>query len=312
MILAGGGGHTGYGYSLANHLYEHAELHFLVPLGDEASFRKLINLGKVNYLIKARGPKTSNIYFVPRLVKSFINSSKYVNQSFDVVVSTGSNFCFPPAIWAWIRNIPIVNIESPVRFTKPALTTRFLEPISAITALHWIEQKKILDGVVVGPILPETGYDTWDGGYILVTGGTYGHRTLFEAVSKTDLDNVVLQTGKINPGDYEIIHPDWKVFSYSDDFLRVLAGAEVVVTHFGSTVLEAISLGKPAVIVPNPAWTRTVGVEDAMRLAEKVNALVLSDITPDKLKAAIEKAKRKKPYSFPNGAKKLASLILKL
>lgn len=31
LILAGGGGHTGYGYALAQRLYGKANLHFLVP-----------------------------------------------------------------------------------------------------------------------------------------------------------------------------------------------------------------------------------------------------------------------------------------
>lgn len=33
LVLAGGGGHTGYGYALAQRLFGRASLHFLVPEG---------------------------------------------------------------------------------------------------------------------------------------------------------------------------------------------------------------------------------------------------------------------------------------
>ena len=38
--------------------------------------------------------------------------------------------------------------------------------------------------------LPE--YEPWDEGYILVTGGTYGHKALFDAISELNIENVVL------------------------------------------------------------------------------------------------------------------------
>lgn len=310
LIVAGGGGHTGYGYALAQSLHGSASLHFLAPEGDLLSWKRLSKFGGVDFLIKPRGPKTPHRLFVPRLVRAFMGASRLVSTEYDVMVSTGSNFSIAPAFFAWLRGIPIVNIESPVRFTRASKSARILQPISAITALHWPEQERLLRGTVVGPMIPKPETEPWNGGYILVTGGSYGHKLLFDVMAESDLENVVLQTGRISPEFYAEKHPEWKVVRYSSRFHELLAGAESVVTHFGSTVLEAVAYRKPVVIVPNPEWTRTVGVEDARCLAKKVNAVVVSEITLENILDAIEEAGKKELPVLPDGSANLASLIL--
>jgi len=313
LILAGGGGHTGYGYALAQRLYGSASLHFLVPKGDELSQRRLCKFGIVEELLKSRETKTPLKEFIPNFVKSLLDSSGKVSRKYDVVVSTGSNFCLPPAMFAWLKGIPLINIESSVRFTKASKSTFLLQPFSKLTVLHWEEQRKLLKrGVVVGPLLPKPQVEPRKGRYILVTGGTYGHRALFDAVSESSLAEVVLQTGKVSPDKYMRRHPEWKVIQYSTKFHELVAGAEVVVTHFGSTILEALVYRKPIVVVPNPEWTRTAGVEDAKYLAKKVNAVLVSEISPNKLLAAIEEARGRELPVFPDGAQRLADIILKL
>ena len=313
LILAGGGGHTGYGYALAQRLYGGASLYFLVPEGDVLSQKRLSKFGGVDFLLKARGAKTPTGEFIPNLMRAFLDSSKRVSRKYDVVVSTGSNFCIPPALFAWMKGVQLVNIESSVRFTKASKTARILQPFSAVTALHWKEQKKLLKkGVVVGPLLPKAEVKPWSGGYILVTGGTLGHKMLFDVVAESDLENVVLQTGKVNPELYRKKHPEWKVIQYSARFYELVAGADVVVTHFGSTILEALVYRKPTVIVPNPEWTRTAGVEDAKYLAKKVNALLVSEVSLNNLLIAIEEAERRSFPKFPDGAQKLADVIVNM
>ena len=313
LILAGGGGHTGYGYALAQRLYGRANLHFLVPKGDTLSEERLSKFGTVEFLLKPRGAKTPAKEFIPKLAKAFAEAFKKISNEFDAVVSTGSNFCIPPSFFAWMKGIPLINIESSVRFTKASKTALLLQPFSAITALQWEEQKKILKkGVVVGPLLPKPEIEPWNGGYILVTGGTLGHKQLFDAILESKLDNVVLQTGKVNPEPYRKRHPEWKVIEYSTKFYELVAGADVVVTHFGSTILEALIYGKPTIIVPNPEWTRTAGIEDAKRLAEKVNAVLVSEITLDSLLDALKEVKGRTRLKFHDGAQTLADIILKL
>jgi len=311
LILAAGGGHTGYAYALAEELYHKASLSFLVPQGDSLSAKRLSKFGKVRFLLKAREPKTPNHVFVVRLTKAFLESFKHDFRQFDVVVSAGSNFCVPPAIAAWIRGVPIVNIESPVRFAKPSRSARLLQHFSAITALHWEEQTKLLKGVVVGPILPKPTVEPSNKGYILVSGGTYGHKLLFDTLAESSLHDIVLQTGKVNPSPYLKRHPEWKVLTVTDRFYELLANAEVVVTHLGVTVLEAIVYKKPVVLVPNPEWSRTGSMEDAKQLAKKINAVLVPEIKTETLLKAIQEARKKEIPTFLNGAKNLANIILK-
>jgi len=313
LILAGGGGHTGYAYALAQALYGKAPLSFLVPEGDELSKKRMSKFGDVDSFIKPRGPKTSTFRFAVRLARAFAKSTKKVPRKVSAVVSTGSNFCIPPALTAWFKGMPIINIESSVRFTKASKTAKILQPFSDITALQWEEQKNLLnDGTVVGPLLPKPEIEPWNGGYILVTGGTYGHRLLFDTMKESSATNVILQTGRVDPEPYIQAHPEWKVVTLTAKFHELLAGAGVVVTHFGSTVLDALIYQKPIVLVPNPEWTRTAGMEDAEFLARKVNAVLVSEVTLRSLLDAIEEARKREVSTFPSGAENLASKIIEL
>lgn len=311
LILAGGGGHTGEAYALAQALYGKVKLSFLVHEGDTLSKAKLSRFGEVDTLILPRGPKTPHHEFIPRLLKAFVHSFRKVSSEFDVVVSLGLNFSIPPALVAWAKRIPVVNIENCVRFVKPSKTAKILQYFSKITVLQWEEQKKILNGVVVGPLIPKPEVKPWDGGYILVTGGTYGHKLLFDVFAESNLDNVVLQTGKMNPAPYIKKHPEWKVITVTEDFPRLLAGASLVVTHFGSTILEIMAYKKPALLVPPYSeWTRTAGIRDAEVFARKFNYVLVSIITLENLLNGIKEATRRKVPILPNGAENLANRII--
>jgi len=313
LILAGGGGHTAYGYALAQRLHGKANLCFLVPKGDALSYERLIKFGPVSFLLKPREAKTPTREFLPKLAKAFVEAFDKTPSEFDVVVSTGSNFCIPPCLIAWMKGIPIVNIESSVRFTKASKSALLLQPFSTITALQWEEQKKLLKrGTVVGPLIPKPEVQPWNGGYILVTGGTLGHRKLFDVISESKLKNVVLQTGNVDPEPYRRRHPEWKILKHSAKFYELIAGAEVVVTHFGATILEAVVYRKPTVVVLNPEWTRTAGIKDAEYYVKKINAVLVSEITIENILNAIEESKRKRMPILSDGAENLANIILNL
>lgn len=312
MILAGGGGHTGYGYALAQRLYGRANLHFLAPEGDKLTEERLSKFGTVEFLPKPREAKTPTSEFIPKLARALIEAFQKIPKKFDIVVSTGSNFCIPPSFASWMKGTPLINIESSVRFTKASKTALLLQPFSAITALQWEEQKRLLKkGVVFGPLLPKPEIKPWNGGYILVTGGTLGHKQLFDTISESKLDNVVLQTGRVDPEPYRKRHPEWKIIRFSTKFYELVAGAEVVVTHFGSTVLEAVVYRKPMVMVLNPEWKRTVGKSDAQIFAEKVNAVFVWDVKLEHLLRAIEEAKHREFPILEDGSEKLADAILR-
>ena len=108
------------------------------------------------------------------------------------------------------------------------------------------------------------------------------------------------------------MHPEWTVFIVTNEFNEYLAGAQLVVTHLGVTVLEAIAHKKPVVIVPNPEWTRTRGLEDAEHLAKKVNAVLVSEMNQEAMLEAIYAAKNRTVPDLPDGAENLARIILQL
>ena len=135
-------------------------------------------------------------------------------------MSTGSNFCISPSLIAGLKGISVINLESADRFTRASSTSKILRSFSKITALHWEEQKKNLKGRVFGPFLPRRRVEPWNGGYVLIAGGTYGYLELLNAASDSQLENVTLQTGGVEPRIYSERHPDWRVFTTIENFSR--------------------------------------------------------------------------------------------
>jgi UDP-N-acetylglucosamine:LPS N-acetylglucosamine transferase len=313
LILAGGGGHTSIALALAQALRGKAETSFLIPERDRLSGELLSPYGPVKELIKGRYPQTSNLLFPFRLAASFYHSFPLVNGDYDVVVSSGSNFCIPPALIAWLKSIPVINIESRVAITKPSKTARLLQHFSRRTLLQWEEQKKNLDGVVTGPIFPEKRYEARNLGYVLVTGGTEGHKQLFDAIVELDLEKVVMQTGKVDPATYREKHPNWTIIPYSTEFEKLVAESSIVITHQGGgTIFEALLYEKPLIIVFNPELTRTANTEDMLVLARKVEAPFLEVVDGAKIKSLIQEAESHKKPHFENGRVKAAEVILEL
>ena len=313
LILAGGGGHTSIALALAQALRGKAETSFLIPEEDRLSRELLSPYGPTKELIKGRYPQTSNLLFPFRLAASFYHSYQLVNGDYDVVVSTGSNFCIPPAIIAWLKSIPVVNIESRVALTKPSKTARLLQHFSKTTLLQWEEQGEKIKGVVIGPIFPEKRYETRNLGYILVTGGTEGHKQLFDAVVGLDLEKVVIQTGKVDPAQYREKCPDWTIIHYSTEFEKLIAESSIVITHQGGgTIFEALLYNKPLIIVFNPELTRTANMEDMLVLARKIDAPFLEVADGVKIKSLIQEAESRSKPQFENGREKAAEIILEL
>lgn len=312
LILAGGGGHTSIALAIAQILLGKVDMSFLVPEKDWLSKKILTKYGKVEHIAKLRDPLTPNYQIIVKFPMALIKSFQKV-KNYDLVVSCGSNFCIPPAMIAWLRRIPVINIESRVAIRTPSKTARILHPISSLTVLQWEVQKRNLKGIVTGPIFPRREFKPWNGGYILVTGGTEGHKQLFDALSNSDLHNIVLQTGKIDPGIYSNKHPEWKVFSISEKFQEILAGADIVITHQGGgTIFESILYEKPLIIVHNPDLKRTAGVEDIRILAMKANAMFLIKITTNQIIHAINEIKKCTSPKLPNGSENLCEIVLKI
>jgi len=311
ILTASGGGHTGYAVALAQYLHDKCDLTFIIPKGDEWSKAKVEKYGKVIEITKGRGPKDPAYKFFPRFTYAFFESLSKIGK-YEVIVSSGSNHSIPPSIICKLKGAKLINIESPVRFVSPSKTAKLLDKIADMTVIHWEQQKKLFrNGVVVGPIVEKPLYEAHDGGYILVTGGTYGHKYLFDEIIKIPIDNIVLQTGRISPEEYKKARPNWKIFQFDPDFQKWIAGASLVISHFGRTAVDAaISYRKPVVIVPNPEWRRTAGMKDAEQLAIILNAVLVKEVKASKILEAIDEAKHRKPPQYPNGAERLAEIIL--
>ena len=311
VLLAGGGGHTAYALSLAQKLAGKCNLKILVPEGDQLSFKRLERFGNTQTLLKSRGPKTGIGPFIGNLLKAFFISFKIINRK-SIVVSTGSNFAIPPCLVAKIKGGTIINLVESVRFDKASKTTKILSKFSKLTALQWPEQKKLFpNGEVFGPMLAISPVKPYHGGYILVTGGTFGHKLLFQTLNALKLENIVLQTGLETSKSFAEKHPKWKIINYSYKFEEILAGAEVVVTHFGATLIESTLIhGKPTVVAYNPEVTKGARYEDLLVIMKKTNAVLFDDFKPEILEEVIEKAKKQKPPKIESGASSLAKRIL--
>jgi UDP-N-acetylglucosamine--N-acetylmuramyl-(pentapeptide) pyrophosphoryl-undecaprenol N-acetylglucosamine transferase len=309
-ITASGGGHTGYAVSLAQRLVGEAEMIFYVPEGDVWSRSKVERYGDVIEIRKARGPNESFLKLLTGMTKAFIQSMRRVGD-IDVFVSTGSNHSVPPAIISKIKGTPIINIESSVRFTRPSSSAKYLSYISDLTVLQWEEQKKILPkGVFFGPLYEKPEYEIRDEGFIMVTAGTYGFKELFDVIARTGLENIVLQTGRVDKNLYKNMR-GWIIFDFDPEINRWIARASLVISHLGKTVIDAaLTYKKPVIIVPNPEWRLTAGAEDGRILAEKLGVCYEDRLDPKIMLERIEECRKIKPRNFDDGAEKLAKYIL--
>jgi UDP-N-acetylglucosamine--N-acetylmuramyl-(pentapeptide) pyrophosphoryl-undecaprenol N-acetylglucosamine transferase len=311
LILAGGGGHTSIALALAQSLNKKASLYFLIPRNDKLSRSLLEPYGIVDELMKSRYPSTPNYYFIPRLLFSFFSSLFKIKNSYQAVVSTGSNFCIPPSFTAFLKRIPVFNIESRVALLKPSKTAYYLQYFSKVTFLQWEEQSEKLKGVYVGPIFPVKRFSSKNGGYFLVTGGTEGFKELFDTVSKLNLEKVVMQTGKIDPREYTKKRPNWTIFSYSSDFEKIVSESSLVITHQGGgTIFEALMYNKPIIIAFNNNLPRTATREDVKKLAERTNAQYIDDVDETNLSSAIQSVGLQIEKTFPDGREKLTQILL--
>ncbi len=310
-ITASGGGHTGYAVALAQRLYGKAELIFYIPTDDVWSRSKVSRYGSVVEIRKARGPNEGFQKLATGIPKAFFESIGKI-KNIDVFVSTGSNHSVPPALVAKLKRIPVINIESSVRFTRPSASAKYLSYISDLTVLQWEEQRRILPrGRVYGPLYEKPEYEIRDEGYILVTAGTYGFKELFDVLLKTGLENIVLQTGRVDPRPYKEAMKKWIVFDFDPEINKWVAGASLVVTHLGKTVIDAaLTYKKPTIVIPNPSWRLTAGFEDAKILAEKLGICYQESLEPDKLLESIDSCRGVRPREYRDGAEELAKEIL--
>lgn len=313
LIIASGGGHSGFARAIAQYLPFKAD--FVVPTGDTFTLEMVKPYAeRVYYVVKGREPGDP-------LMKLFFAIPEAVEESFkipryDVVVATGSNHSVFPSAVQRIKGAEVYVVESQDRFTRPGKAVKLISTFSERVFLHWEEQRRLYGrkGLVVGPIVEKPRYQPRDEGYLLVTTGSMGFMRLYKALAALGLDDVVVQTGRVDPSEAQKLNPKWRVFQFDPDIERWISGASAVITHQGKTAMESVVMyGKPTIIVYNRDWRSATTIEDARTYAEVLGAEFLDDPltwgSTLELKRALDE--RRRPKRFEIGTPKLVDEILK-
>ncbi|BFH74125.1 glycosyltransferase [Sulfurisphaera javensis] len=312
LIIASGGGHTGFGRAIAEYLPFKPD--FVIPEGDRNSESMIKDYArKIYYVKKGKEPNEGNFQLVKNLIKIIKQSSKI--EKYKVVIATGSNHSLFPSFVQFIKGAKIYGIESQDRIITRGKAIQLISYFGKGVFLHWKEQLKLYPnkGIVVGPIVEKPKYNTEKGEYILVTTGSQGFKRLFDVLVRLDLENVVVQTGKINPEEYQKKKPNWKFFSFDPDLEKWIAKARIIITHQGKTAMESVVMyKKPTIIVYNKDWIYAATKEDSRLYANILGAKFLDDPSTweneEVLINAIDKVSE--PKDFEIGTKKLVDIIL--
>lgn len=313
-IIAGYGGHSGYAYAISYYLNRRGKRPVIfTPRGFDWLAKKLSKYGEVQKLTLPRRPGEPLIKTIHRWAIVLYESMRKITRKYDTILACGSNFSLIPALIGKIKIGKMYNLESIDRIIDASRSTRILYRFSTLTFLHWPEQKKNYPkGLVVGPVFEPATREPYDGGYILVTAGTLGNKELFDALLEINIEDLVLQTGNVDPAPYAKARPQWRVFRFTPDFDEIIAGARIVITQFpGMTgATAALAYKKPVILFPGRHVPMSSSLENASIFAEKIGAIYVNEISPETLLEAIRRAERITPPQYPNGAERIASILL--
>ena len=279
LVIASGGGHTGYGVALAEELRKCGEIDAVIPCGDEWSRRLLEKLVNNIYCVsKLRHPLEPAWKYIVRLPKALYESLKI--KKYDVVIATGNNHSLLPSLFQKMRGSRLYVVESHDRLVTKSKTARILARLGATPLLHWERQKELYsNGLVLGPIVRRPRYKPRNNGYVLVVGGYEGDKELFDEIYKAHkshpnlISRLIMQTGRIDPSIYR--GENVIAFRFSEDIDYWISGADVVIGHTGTTLLEAqVNYRKPVIIYASSKYTAAAKMEDIDEYASLTNAMV--------------------------------------
>ena len=242
-----------------------------------------------------------NLLFPVKLVKSLWKSRDIIRKfKPDVVVGTGGYASGPLLQMASRENIPTLVQE---QNSYPGITNKLLAKGAdkVCTAYPGLErffpkEKIVLTGNPVRQDLldiPEKKaealrYFELDSSKktVLILGGSLGARKINQLVEdnlqefRSEQLQLLWQTGSLYYEDYKKY--DKESFVQTHAFLRRMdlayAAADIIVSRAGAgTVSELCIVGKPVVFIPSPNVAEDHQTKNAMALAEKDAAVVLSE-----------------------------------
>jgi UDP-N-acetylglucosamine--N-acetylmuramyl-(pentapeptide) pyrophosphoryl-undecaprenol N-acetylglucosamine transferase len=226
-----------------------------------------------------------------------------------VVVSKGSDVCIPVVLSAWAKGIPVILHESDATpGTEHLLVQRLSRAICLgfAQAAAGFSQPTIVTGNLTRPYLGGGSRKAClrryglaeDKPVIAVLGGSQGAESLnrlIEAIS-TSLCRSSSLIHVCGPGKLVAMSrvPNYVQLEFVHEEIRdIYAAADLVVARAGAaTIAEIAAYRIPAILVPYPWAERDHQRRNALVLADRGVATVLSQsgLTPARLHAAIEEA----------------------
>ncbi len=320
LLIASGGGHTGFALAVGTRIRElspKADITYIVPCGDTWSINRILrvdpkaNIREVTKPLKPLEPYTR---LFKRVLHAFIDSIREVEHA--IVFCTGSNHnIFPVLISRYLRRSIVFCVEDTFRFKRRSRTLDLLYRVANVNVfLQWPEQVELYRGrgIYAGLLYEKPMHSVRDEGYILVTTGTMGNRSLFKLLAKIRLDNLVVQTGAINPDLLK--RRGWKVFRFDPDIDKLIAGASLVITSApGVTAINATqAYRKPTIMVYNPDLVLTADREETEKVAKYLGIPFVDPrvITPRDFEKIVYEAYNIKPRVVRNGGYFIAKYLL--
>lgn len=302
------GGHIKNAINLANYLEnekKNIKIEFILPC--ESMFKKTLKAKNYTYHllpVKITPSALSLKWFVffIKLLQSFIQSVIIINRvKPDVIIGFGSYASLPVVLASKLtrHKAKIILHEQNVRPGRANLfLARFADRIAVgfKPAREFFKKKAIFCGNIINPdvkkINPAEARNYFglkkDEFVLLIAGGSQGSAFLnglaIELARHLRQENefkikVIHQTGEeklksVNNRYRNIDFSVVKTYGFLDKMEEAMCASDLIISRAGAmTLSEAITLGKPAVLIPYP-YARSHQRENAEYLREKGAALV--------------------------------------
>lgn len=320
FLIASGGGHTGFALAVGLRVKElkpDTRTVYIVPRNDKWSIYRILRVdpeAEIREVTKPLKPLEPYIFLLKRFMKSFIESIRSLEHA--VLFCSGSNHSLLPALISrYLHRSITFCVEDVFRFKKRSKTLDLLYKFARINVfVQWPEQRKLYSekSIYAGVLFEKPLYPVRDKGYILVITGTVGNRYLLKLLLKTRLENLVIQTGALDPK--LLRRKEWKVFRFDPDIDKLIANASLVISAPGITVINVTqAYRKPAVMVHNPDFTITADYYETKRVADYLGIPFIDPrkISPSEFEKIIENSYNIRPRKLRDGGYFIAKYLLK-